>query len=148
MSIKLRMTGFEDLLTQIEKAGGSINDATRDCMEKSAAIMQTELKSQMHAADVPEQLIDEMPNPKIEENGNRITAFVGYKKGGYDPKNLSNGYKIVFLNYGTPRRKKHGKVAPRGFIQVAKKQATPQIRKAQRATLKKILMYTDLFKGS
>ena len=132
MSIKLRMTGFEDLLTQIEKAGGSINSATRECMDKSAVVMQDELKSQMHSADVPSDLIARMPNYKIEENGNRITALVGYDKGAYDPKNPSDGYKVVFLNYGTPRRKKHGKVAPRGFIQAAKKKATPRIRKIQK----------------
>ena len=146
MAIKLRMTGFEDLLTQIEKAGGSINDATRECMDKSAAIMQDELKSQMHSADVPSDLIGRMPNYKIEGNGNRVTALVGYDKGAYDTENPSDGYKVVFLNYGTPRRKKHGKVAPRGFIQKAKKKATPRIRKIQKTTLEKILMYTELFK--
>lgn len=146
MAIKLRLTGFENLLTQIEKAGGSINDATYDCMEKSAAIMQDELKSQMQSADVPSDLIGRMPNYKLESNGNRVTALVGYEKGAYDPKNPSDGYKVVFLNYGTPRRKKHGKVAPRGFIQAAKKKATPRIRKIQKTTLEKILMYTELFK--
>lgn len=80
-----------------------------------------------------------MPPPQITIDGNRYSAAVGYKKGSYDPSAPSDGYKVVFLNYGTPRRTKHGKVAARGFIQKAKKNASKQIKKAQKETLEKIL---------
>ena len=135
----LQLKGFDDLLEKIQKAGGSIDKAADSCLRQSAQIMQSELKSQMQAADVDGDLINAMPPPQIEVKGNRYSAAVGYKKGSYDPDNPSDGYKVVFLNYGTPRRTKHGKVAARGFIQVAKKKASPQIKKAQRATLEKIL---------
>jgi hypothetical protein len=80
-----------------------------------------------------------MPPPQIIVEGNTYRAEVGYKKGSYDPSNPSDGYKVVFLNYGTPRRTMHGKVKARGFILNAKKKASPQIKKAQKATLEKIL---------
>ena len=84
-------------------------------------------------------LINRMPPPQITVKGNRYSAAVGYKKGSYDPNDPSDGYKVVFLNYGTPRRTLHGKVAARGFIQATKKKARPRIKKAQRETLEKIL---------
>ena len=139
LSIKLKLKGFEDLLKDIEKAGGSINAATRECMDKSAAIMETELKSKMQSANVPQSLIGAMPAPKIESSGNRITARVGYEKGVYDPKNPSDAYKVIFLNYGTPKRTQHGKVAKRGFIQKAKRSAKKKIKAEQERTLNEIL---------
>ena len=135
----LQLKGFDDLLEQIQKAGGSIDQAADSCLRQSAQIMQAELKAQMQAADVDSDLINSMPQPQITVDGNNYSAAVGYKKGNFDPNNLSDGYKVVFLNYGTPNRTMHGKVAARGFIDKAKKNARPQIKKAQQATLEKIL---------
>lgn len=135
----LQLKGFDNLFEQIQKAGGSIDNAAKMCIQQSAQIMQTELKAQMQAAGVDGDLISSMPQPVIEAEGNRYRAEVGYKKGSYDPSNPSDGYKVVFLNYGTPRRTMHGKVAARGFIQKAKKKARPQIKKAQQETLDEIL---------
>lgn len=139
MSIRLKLDGFNDLIKEIEKAGGKTESATMACMEKSAAIMQDELKTQMRTAEAPNDLIDAMPDPIIENDYGKITARVGYKKGTYDPTNLSDGYKVVFLNYGTPRRKKHGKERARGFIQKAKSKAKRKINAEQEKTLKDIL---------
>lgn len=139
MAIKLKLEGFDELLKEIEKAGGDAQSVTKDCLKKSADIMQDELKSQMQKSDVPSNLINAMPAPEIEEDYGLITARVGYRKGSYDPKNLSDGYKIVFLNYGTPYRKKHGKVKERGFIQRAKSRAKKKIQKQQEEALKEIL---------
>lgn len=135
----LQLKGFDDLLEQIQKAGGSIDRAADSCLRQSSQTMQSELKAQMQAAGVDSDLINSMPPPEITVDGNRYSAAVGYKKGDYDPSNLSDGYKVVFLNYGTPRRTMHGKVAARGFIQAAKKKAAPQIKKQQQETLEKIL---------
>lgn len=135
----LQLKGFDDLLDKIQKAGGSIDQAADDCLRQSAQVMQAELKAQMQAASVDGDLINSMPPPQITVDGNNYSAAVGYKKGNYDPSDPSDGYKVVFLNYGTPRRTKHGKVAARGFIQKAKNKARPQIKRAQQETLEKIL---------
>lgn len=135
----LQLKGFDDLLEQIQKAGGSIDAAADSCLRQSANIMQTELNAQMQAAGVDGDLINAMPQPQITVKGNRYSAAVGYKKGDYDPSNPSDGYKVVFLNYGTPRRTMHGKVKARGFIEKAKNKARPKIKKAQQETLGKIL---------
>ena len=80
-----------------------------------------------------------MPPPTIKNDHGKITAECGWKKGSYDPKSPSVGYKVVFMNYGTPRRSKHGQVKPSGFIQKAKNKAKPKIKKTQENALKEIL---------
>lgn len=135
MAINLKIDGFDDLLRKIEKAGGNLDEVMGKCLRESAQIMQTELKTQMQDSQVPHDMIDAMPEPELETGWGILTARVGYKKGAYDPKNPSIGYKVVFLNYGTPNRTKHGKVKERGFIQRAKKRALPKIRKQQEKAL-------------
>lgn len=136
--ITINLEGFDELLKEIEKAGGSINSSIDSCMKKSADIAQDELKNQMSKKKIDQDLINAMPKPEIVWEGNSCTAKVGYKKGKYDPKNLSDGYKAVFLNYGTPRRKPTQERA-RGFIKAAKKKARPLIKKQQEDTLNEIL---------
>lgn len=140
MSIKMKLTGFDELFTKIQKAGGSVNKAAETCMKQSADIMEKELKSQMQKANVKQRLINEMPKSKLSQEGNQFIAEVGFVKGEYDPKNVSDAYKVVFLNYGTPKRPaRYGKIKARGFIQKAKKKANPQIKKKQEETLNEIL---------
>lgn len=144
MSIKLKLEGFDELIKQIEKAGGNVNDIADKCIKKSADIMDAELRDEMRKANVKTSLIDAMPPPQIESSGNRYSARVGYKKGNYNPKNPSDGYKVVFLNYGTPNRTMHGKIQEGGkiklgFIKRAKRKAKTKIKKQQEETLKDIL---------
>lgn len=139
MAIKIKLEGFDELLKEIERAGGDIDKACDSAIRGSAQIMQNELKAQMQNAGVDSHLIGAMPAPEIKKTGNRFIARVGYKKGAYNPDNLSDGYKVVFLNYGTPNRKLHGQVKARGFIQRAKKSAKPKIKAEQKKALQKIL---------
>lgn len=136
MSIQMKFKGFNELVEKIQKAGGNIDEAVEKCMRKSADIMETELKSEMNKSGVSPHLVSAMPPAEIRSKNNRITARVGYDKGEYDPDNLSDGYKVVFLNYGTPHRSKHGKVKALGFIQRAKKSASKKIKKQQEENAK------------
>lgn len=137
--IKLQLKGFDDMLEQIDAAGGDIARATDSCIRQSANIMHTELKAEMQSTGVDSGLVSRMPPPEIVVEGNRYTAKVGYKMGDYNPDDPSDGYKAAFWNYGTPNRTKHGKVAAHGYIARAKETAAPKIKKAQKQTLKKIL---------
>jgi hypothetical protein len=139
MAIKLQFSGFDDLLEQIQKAGGTVDRAVESCLKQSAQIMQSELKSEMKLSGVDNDLIARMPAPEIQQDGNTMIARVGYKKGAYNPNNISDGYKVVFLNYGTPKRSKHGKLEARGFVDRAQKKARKRIKKAQKEALEKIL---------
>lgn len=139
MPITLKLTGFEEMLSAIDKAGGSIDRAANQCMQKSAKLMEEELKTQMRSAKVKSDLIGRMPSPEVEKKGNRYTARVGYVKGEYNQKKPSDAYKAIFLNYGTPRRTKHGQVKARHFIENAKENAKSKIKNSQQQTLKEIL---------
>lgn len=131
--ISLQLNGFDELLKKIEAAGGTINGAVDTCMKQSAEIQQEQLKSQMRKSKVANDLINRMPTPEIKWDGNACIARVGYKKGEFNPKNLSDGYEAVFINYGTPR------IKPRGFIRSGQNKARPIIKKQQEETLNKIL---------
>lgn len=156
--IKLQLKGFDDLLEQIQSAGGDVNQAAERCIRESAQIMHNSLVAEMNSSGVDGGLVGRIPQPEITANGNRYEAKVGYKMGGYDPNNPSDGYKVAFLNYGTANRTtgqgkeramiggrwvtlgaNRGNLAERGFIARAKESARPKIKKAQRETLKSIL---------
>ena len=139
MSIKLQLSGFDELFEQIKKAEGNVDKAAEQCLKESAQAMQSELKEQMKKSGVENDLIARMPQPTIERDGNTMIARVGYKKGAYNPNDISDGYKVVFLNYGTPKRSKHGKIVARGFIDKAQRKAKKQIKKKQEETLKTII---------
>lgn len=148
MAIRLNLEGFDDLIREIQRAEGNVEKASEKCLEKSADIMQRELKNEMSKANRSgsadfDSLINKMPAPEIEKKHGLITARVGYKKGPYNPDNLSDGYKVLFINYGTPNRTQHGKIEGKsiklGFIKRAQNKAKKQIQQQQEATLKEIL---------
>lgn len=155
----LTLTGFDELINKIERAGGSVRNSVNAVMNESATIMKNELTAQMQKANVDSGLISRMPAPKVEWQGNKCTAQIGYEKGTFNSNNLSDGYKVVFLNYGTPKDRHtnqggqkvfiyghwatlgngRGAIKARGFINKAKKKAKPQIKKKQEETLHDIL---------
>lgn len=129
----MSLNGFDELISRIQKAGGTIDQAADACARKAAEIQQGHLKAQMQRVKADSGLVASMPEPTIERDGNVWRVRVGYQKGEYDPKDLTEGYKAVFLNYGTPR------VKPRKFVAAAKKKARPAIKKAEQETLETIL---------
>ena len=131
--LQVNLEGFDELLEKIKKAGGSIDEACTACIKNSAKIQQIKLQAQMRKSRVDSSLINRMPPPEITKDGNKYSARVGYTKGSYDPNNISDDYKVVFLNYGTPR------IKPRKFIKKAKNAAKKPIKRAQEYTLNKIL---------
>jgi len=137
--IKLTLTGFDEMLKDIEAAGGDMKKAVESCMKQSAHTVYREMKSQMRKAPFKEKhgvddgLINRMPAPTVKWEGNRCVAEVGYKKGQYNPRDPSDGYKALFLNYGTPR------IAPTEYIAETKKQSKKILRKQQKQTFEKIL---------
>lgn len=133
MGMKLKLQGFSEILEKIQDAGKDIDKIAAKCVEDSAEIIQDEYKAQMRAAGVDSGLIERMDPINEGKNGNKFFAEVGYKKGYYDPDNLSDGYKAIFINYGTPR------ISPRNFIEKMKKKAYKKVKKEQQKALEKIL---------
>lgn len=138
MAIKLKLEGFDELLQQIEAAGGAADRAANSALSASAVIMENELRAQLNAATESE-LAQRLPRFEVSKSGNTYSASVGFKSTPYNPRDPSDYHKAIFLNYGTPDRSKHGKEAARGFIVKAKRRARPKIKKAQKEALEKII---------
>jgi HK97 gp10 family phage protein len=131
--IKLEFKGFDEMIEKIRKAELDVKPIVDDCMQNAAKIQQKELERAMTETGVDKGLIERMPKPKVDWQGDKCRAIVGYPVDNYNPNNLSDAFKVIFRNYGTPKYEgKH-------FIATAKKAAAPQIRKETKKTLKQII---------
>lgn len=153
---------FDDLLEKIKAAEGNIEQAAWEAARAGGKAMYDELKAEATASGVPAHLTG-WPTLSMQAqrdgSGNRIACSVGWKMSAYDPKNPAPEYKVIFINYGTPRRAVKGKeythmqldgewitttanrgrITGRGFIGRAKKKARPKVKKAQKEALLNIL---------
>ena len=139
----LDLTDFKKILAEIEKAEKTMNGAAEKCMQKVIQIAEKELKSETRkASDNTERMIAaiKVTPPKWPKSGQGdvVEGGVGWTKGKYDPKNPSEGYKAIFLNCGTPKRKK-SQVQGRFFIQKAKKKINEETEQIYEKTLNEIL---------
>ena len=133
MPIKLDFKGFDDYLEKLIKAEKNVDEVVEQCIQTSAGIIQSEYVAAMSNAKVDSGLIGRMDPYTIEHNGNTFSAHIGYKKGPYNPKDPSDGYKAIFLNYGTPR------IHPRDFIKKMKKSSLPKVKKEEKKILENAL---------
>ena len=84
--LRVQLTGFDEMLKSIEKAGGSVNKAVDECVKKTANIIDTELRNQMikSKADSPDHsLVKDMDKPEISTDFKIICwseEFDGKKK--------------------------------------------------------------------
>ena len=155
--------GFEEMLEKIQKAGGNVEAATWEAARKGAREMHSFLKTEAEAAGVPSHMTTPAHlsfQAERMDNGNRYACTVGWRIGAYDPKNPSVGHKVIFMNYGTPKRfvedwgsfvhvrfggewktvtYYRGFMDAKGFIGRAKKKARPKVKAVQKAALEKIL---------
>lgn len=138
----LNFDGFAELLAKLERTqSGAIDEAAERCAKNAAELADQRLREQMQKAKVKPDLINGMPKPDIEREANAWHIKVGYiKEEHMNPANLSDAYKVILLNYGTPHRMENkGQVARRGFVRTAKRKATPQIKKMQEETLAEMM---------
>lgn len=145
--IKLNLKGFEKMLEDIQAAGRDADAAAAQAITESAQVVETELRAATKAAGVPDDITSEIRKKQTHE-GDRYEAEVGWELGTYNPKDPSAGYKAIFLNYGTVRRKtrrgfNRGAIPKRSqdqqFIYAAKKRARAKVRKIQQELLKRAL---------
>lgn len=148
---------FNGLLEKIHEAGGNAEQAMWDAARKGARVLKDELVAESNASGVPTHLTDKIAMQADRDgSGNRVACKVGWRMSEYNPHNIADEYKVIFMNYGTPRRTaksmthaqvngewkttaNRGYMDARGFIGRAKKQARPKIKKVQEQCLKEIL---------
>lgn len=146
--ITLNLEGFDELIKRLEAAGQKADKVCEKIMRESAKVAESELVSSARRADLDESLISEIRS-NVKSEGGVISAEVGWELGAYDKKSPSAGYKVIFQNYGTSKRKtlkgsNRGEISRsdrgrRQFIAKAKKNARPKIKKLQQEALDEIL---------
>lgn len=143
--VTLTLKGFDALLEQIQEANGSIKAATERALESSAKLISQDIKAGATARNIPTA---SMIDPKTEWNGNRASIKAGFELGSYDPRNPSDGYKALFIEYGLPADggnrttkagKNRGRVTANPFIRPALTQNKKNVQAAQRKALERIL---------
>lgn len=155
--LRIDLTGFEKMLEELQRAGGKVDKAAETAVKKSAQIVESDLRAACNAAGVPASVSNEIKTT-TEKSGNRYSAEVGWKLGAYNPRNLSAGYKAVFMNYGTIRRHtksggqkvelggeyvtlgtNRGSMIARQFITAGKKASRTKVKKVQKQVLEDAL---------
>lgn len=144
--IKLNLKGFEKMLEDIQAAGKDADAAAAQAISESARVVDAEIRAQAAASHVPDDITGEIRHA-TSQSGDRYTAEVGWRLDTYNPRDPSAGYKAIFLNYGTVRRRtkrgyNRGAIRKRSqneqFIFRAKKQARAKIRRIQQDVLRRV----------
>ena len=146
--MRIEMKGFDEMLAAVQKAGGSIDNSARLCMERSVQVLESNLKKEAEASGAATSTVTH----SVTQKGNRISAETGWQLGNYDSDNPSEGYRAMFTEYGTGRYSGRGKgknretkagynrgsTEPRPFMDKARKKSVKPIRAIQEETLQNI----------
>ena len=147
----LQLQGFEEFLEQLQEAGAKMEVEGRKCFEKCAENLYDELYLKAQKAGLDNRLLEQIDEKFIENPNANIWRYeVGWKKQKPTTGNpLPDTYKVMFYNYGTPKRAtKEGAnrgqedahpVGSHGFIKKAKLAVRNKNKKLQQETLEKIL---------
>ena len=145
--IKINLKGFEKMLADIQAAGKDVEAAAAQAITESARVVEADLRTEAAESNVQDDITQQITT-HTEQGADRYSAEVGWKLDSYNPQNPSAGYKAIFLNYGTVRRRtrlgyNRGAIPKRAvnqqFIYRAKQRAAPKVRKIQREILQKAL---------
>lgn len=147
--IKLKLKGFDDMLDAVKRAGGDIDNAARVCMEKSVSVLEEYLidEAQESGAETTEIF------HQVQSSGNRVSAETGWHLGNYDSNNPSEGFRAMFIEFGTGKHSarskgkdrqtaagyNRGSTEPHPFMEQARKRAVKPVRTIQQETLQSIV---------
>lgn len=137
------------MLAKIQDAGGDVDKAASVCVEKSVRILESNLIKEATASGAETTTVSH----SVTREGNRVAAETGWKLGAYDSDNPSEGYRAMFVEYGTGKHSKRstgkdrqtkagadrGSTEPRPFLDKARKKSAKQIRAIQNETLHNIV---------
>lgn len=99
----ITLDGFNDLMSNLDSLGGSIDNAVEKCLKASQAHVAEKLKVDMRKHErsgaTSEAIVTNKP---VKWQGKKASVSVGF--------NFPEGLASVFLMYGTPRHKKDTKL--------------------------------------
>jgi hypothetical protein len=147
----MKLEGFEDFLERLQEAGATMENEGRKCFEECAENLYDALYLNAQKAGLDNRLLEQLEEEFIEIPNKNVWHYeCGWKKEKPTTGNpLPDVYKVMFYNYGTPKRttksganrgeeSKHPK-GSNGFIKKAKLSAIKKNKKVQEKALEKIL---------
>lgn len=103
--ITLNIDGFDELLAAVKRAQGNVEKAAEECARRSARVLESNLKREAEASGADTSEV----RTEIKHDALKLRANVGWKLGSYDSKNPSQGYRAMFVEYGTGKFSDRGK---------------------------------------
>lgn len=122
----IELYGFSELLNQIEKAGGNVDNAVKKCVDNSLEQVGMKMQLFMLGHRQTGETYSSFEQVKANVKNGKVEAIVGYdiKKGGLP---------AIFLDVGAPN------VKPTFFRYYAIENSSKELQEIQKATLEEIL---------
>lgn len=122
----VEMYGVSDLLKQIESAGGRVDAAVQQAVDRSLEIVGADMQNFMSGHKDTGETMASFEHIKAIIQGDKVEAMVGY-----NAKN--GGLPAIFLDVGTPKQKAYF------YRYYAVENNRKKIEEIQRETLNEIL---------
>ena len=128
------------LLKTLAKYQGDVIAKTEECVEKSARIYESELRS-LASQHLDSDIVSDI-TVSFEKNEFEMGTRIGWTKNEeFNPDHVTNVYKAIFANYGTPKRftkagAERGSIDSTGFLKQAKENVKDTIHKLQKDIIK------------
>lgn len=122
----IEMYGVSELLKNIEKAGGNVDEAVKKAVDNSLELVGMKMQLFMMEHRLTGDTKESFEHIRASIKGNKVEAMVGY-----DIEN--GGLPAIFLDVGTPKQK------PYFYRYYAVENSRQQIEEIQRTTLEEIL---------
>lgn len=153
---KLELKGFDEFYEKLQKVSDNVDEVAEKKFNECVDILENELRTKAQAAGLAPRLLKQITKDTHIGKG-YWRGEVGWKSS--KQKNpLSDFYKVVFWNYGTPTRtvkkenvknqldgnwttlgKNRGSIMKHGFIKRAKLAASRKIKTLMKNTMKEML---------
>lgn len=122
----IEMYGVSELLNNIEKAGGNVDEAVKKAVDKSLEIVGADMQSFMEQHRQTGDTISSYEQIPAKADGGKVIGNAGYKVD-------DGGLPAIFLDVGTPTQR------PYFYRYYAVENNRKKIEDIQRATLEEIL---------
>lgn len=122
----IEMHGVSELLKNIEKAGGSVDEAVKKAVDKSLEIVGNDMQNFMAQHKQTGDTIASYEQVPAKADGGKVVGNAGYKVD-------DGGLPAIFLDVGTPKQR------PYFYRYYAVENNRKKIEQIQRATLEEIL---------
>ena len=135
MKASLVTKDFQELIEKLAKKNKDIAPIAKKMLKESADITQQAINQSALTHNYSRQMIESEITPTVEQ----INDFSFRCKVGFDSKNSNGAMHAIFVNYGTPKRKEHGKVDATFFFTKAIKQTANKRKAIQKKIVEEVV---------